>query len=96
MATFDFIQTDSAATFNVGCSGATAGVTTEGRTATVAGPAGSTADLDFDPGTGTGDALRACNAFLCDKPGVASWASGTAYRSDRLRSASAAPHPSSR
>lgn len=76
MALIDFVQTDTSATFNVGCSGATAGIGTAGRQANAGGAAGVT-EFSCDPDSGLSDALRACGVYLCSKPGAsASWDAG--------------------
>lgn len=74
MALINFVETDTSATFNVGCSGQTAGATTDGRQANSGGSAGVT-EVSVDPGN---NVTRACFVFLCSKPGAsASWNSGT-------------------
>lgn len=73
MATIDFVQVDTSATFDVGCSGRSAGLTTAARQANSGGSAGST-PVTVDPDN-NGTTL-ACFAFLLGKPGVASWAAG--------------------
>jgi len=68
-------QTDTSATFNVGCSGQSAGVTTAAAQASVGGTAGST-PITGDPDN---NLTRACIAFDCS-PAVnygADWPAGT-------------------
>ena len=70
-------QTDTSATFNVGCSGALAGATTAAREAQDGGTAGST-EVTVDPGNlVTG---RACFDYVVpsgDAPGISNWTDGT-------------------
>lgn len=73
MATFDYVQTDTSATFNVGCSGQTAGATTDARQAQDTGSAGVT-EVSVDPGS---NVTRAIFVYDCTPaPNVAEWASG--------------------
>lgn len=73
MALIDYQQTDTAATFNIGCSGQTAGVTTDARQMTVGGTAGVTGQ-SCDPGN---NVTRACVAIDGTAPGAsASWNAG--------------------
>ena len=68
-----FQQVDTAATFDVACSGATAGVTTAARGATRGGTAGTvnvTVDTD-------NNVTRAIFAYDLAAPGAAIWKSGT-------------------
>lgn len=71
MAT-NYVQTDTSATFNVGCSGATAATTTVARTATIGGTAGST-EMS---GSWTFGQTVAAYAFELPAPGssITSWA----------------------
>lgn len=74
MGLITFNQTDTSDTFAVGCSGQSAGVTTDARQAIDGGTLGSGASgFTIDPDN---NVTRACFAWVCGKPGVASWATG--------------------
>lgn len=67
-----YAQTGTSATFNIGCSGQTAGATTAGRLATVGGSAGGA--VTVDPGLGTTAAIF---IFECDIANqVGDWLTG--------------------
>lgn len=73
MAT-NYYQTDTSATFNVGCSGATGGTTTDARTcSTASGDVGASA---YTVNTGN-NVTRAVFAWELPKPGTSSWEDGT-------------------
>ena len=72
MATYTPIQTDTGATFNVGCSGQTAGASTAARSMVEGGSAGSS-EVSVDPGN---NVTRAVFAFVSGKPGVGTWQAG--------------------
>lgn len=75
MAAITYAQTDTTATYNAGCSGATDGATTLARIATGSTPGSGTAQVA--PGIGNSDALRGCFDWDCTAaPGVATWAQG--------------------
>lgn len=75
--TTTYTQTDTSATFNVGCSGRSAGLTTAARTAEVGGTAGSS-EVTVDPNNnGTTLACFAFDVPVADAPGLSSWDSGT-------------------
>lgn len=74
MALIIYQNIDTAATFNVGCSSRSAGLTTDGNLAVVVGVDGVLANT-MDPDNQAG--LRACYVIECPKPGAtASWDSG--------------------
>ena len=74
MAAVSYVQTDTAGTFNVGCSGAGAGATTAARTAVIGGSAGAS-EVSLDPGNQTTTAVF---DFICGAPGSsATWAAGS-------------------
>lgn len=69
----NYVQTDTSATFNIGCSGQTAGATTAGRNAAVGASAGAT-EVGADPGN---NVTRAIFIFECTPaPNVTSWDAG--------------------
>ena len=71
--TTTYQQTDTDATFDVGCSGQSAGATTGADEAAVGGSAGVT-ETAFDPDN---NVTRACYAYDCTPaPGLATWESG--------------------
>lgn len=75
MALINFQQEDTDGTFNVGCSGRSAGITTGSDQANAGGSAGSAATTVDPDNNGT---LLACYAYQCGKPGAsASWDSGS-------------------
>lgn len=73
---WDLVQTDTSATFNVGCSTRSAGSTTAGRQAISGGTAGAT-EVTIDPGLDTEASQRAVMIFESGAPNVAEWADGT-------------------
>lgn len=75
MALITYTLTDTTATFDVGCSGRSAGITTNGVQANDGGTQGA-GSSEGDPGN-NGTNL-ACVSVLCGPaPGVATWADGT-------------------
>lgn len=74
MATYSYVQNDTSRTFNIGCSGQTAGATTDARDAADGASPGVT-EVSVDPGNNVTRAIFAFDCFVPPNTG-SDWAAG--------------------